>query len=53
MAVFDSKKKDYHTLHVIPKYGHLDIFMGEIAAEEVYPIVNRRPGPVTIGPQPE
>ncbi len=36
MAVFDSKKKDYHTLHVIPKYGHLDIFMGENAADEVY-----------------
>ena len=38
-AYFDSKKKDYHTLHVIPKYGHLDIFMGQKAADEIYPVL--------------
>ena len=29
------------SLHVIPEYGHLDIFMGEHAAEDVFPLMLR------------
>lgn len=29
------------SLHVIPGYGHLDIFMGERAAEDVFPLMLR------------
>ncbi len=28
-----------HVLHTIPKYGHLDIFMGARAAHDVFPII--------------
>ncbi len=34
---FNRKKSDFHTLHIFPKYGHLDIFMGKNAADDVYP----------------
>ncbi len=27
----------FHSLHVIPEYGHLDIFMGKNAAKDVFP----------------
>jgi hypothetical protein len=30
-------RRDYHTLHVLPKYGHLDMFMGQDAARDVFP----------------
>lgn len=29
----------YHALHVIPGYGHLDIFMGKNAARDVFPLI--------------
>jgi pimeloyl-ACP methyl ester carboxylesterase len=29
----------YHALHVIPEYGHLDIFMGKDAARDVFPLI--------------
>ncbi|WP_075008586.1 alpha/beta fold hydrolase [Stigmatella aurantiaca] len=29
----------YHALHVIPGYGHLDIFMGQNAARDVFPLI--------------
>ena len=29
----------YHALHVIPDYGHLDIFMGQDAARDVFPLI--------------
>lgn len=31
--------KDYHTLHIIPGYGHLDIFMGKNASTDVFPLI--------------
>ena len=34
---FSSFRKKYHSLHVMPKYSHLDIFMGKDAAQEVFP----------------
>ena len=36
-AFFERWKAGFHTLHVIPDYGHLDIFMGQEASNDVYP----------------
>jgi pimeloyl-ACP methyl ester carboxylesterase len=30
-----------HTLHVLPQYGHLDVFMGQYAATDVFPLIAR------------
>ena len=35
----DSLTANYHTLNVIPGYGHLDIFMGKNASTDVFPII--------------
>jgi pimeloyl-ACP methyl ester carboxylesterase len=32
-------RRGYHALHVIPGYGHLDIFMGKDAARDVFPLI--------------
>jgi len=32
-------RRDYHSLHVLPNYGHLDVFMGKNAAWDVFPII--------------
>jgi len=34
-----SHRKDYDTLHVLPRYGHLDMFMGKEAARDVFPLM--------------
>jgi hypothetical protein len=36
---FCAQRKDYHSLHVLPGYGHLDVFIGKNAASDVYPII--------------
>jgi len=36
-AWFDGQDPGRHTLRVVPGYGHLDIFMGERAARDVFP----------------
>lgn len=36
---FNQIKKDYHSLHILAGYGHLDIFMGKNAAKDVFPIM--------------
>lgn len=36
---FDRKRKSYHSLHVLPHYGHLDVFIGKDAAKEVFPLM--------------
>ena len=38
---FDRHRKNYHTLNVLPGYGHLDIFMGKNAATDVFPLILR------------
>jgi hypothetical protein len=38
---FDACRPGYHTLHVIPGYAHLDVFMGKDAARDVFPIMLR------------
>ncbi len=32
-------RKNYHSLHVLPTYSHLDVFMGKNAATEVFPLM--------------
>jgi hypothetical protein len=36
-AFLNSHRPGFHTLHRIPNYGHLDIFMGKNAVRDVYP----------------
>lgn len=36
---FNALRKDYHTLHVLSGYGHLDVFMGQRAAQDTFPII--------------
>lgn len=36
-AFFDRLRPGYHTLHLLPGYSHLDVFMGDRAAQEVLP----------------
>ena len=35
----DSITPDYHTLNIVPGYGHLDIFMGKNASTDVFPLI--------------
>jgi len=36
---FQRQRKDYHSLQVLPGYGHLDVFIGKDAARDVFPII--------------
>jgi pimeloyl-ACP methyl ester carboxylesterase len=36
---FDAREKGRHSLHVVPGYGHLDVFIGKNAANDVYPLM--------------
>jgi hypothetical protein len=36
---FNNLRKNYHTLHVIPGYSHLDIFMGKNASSDIFPLM--------------
>jgi hypothetical protein len=36
---FNGWRKDYHTLHMLPNYGHLDVFIGKDAAKDVFPLI--------------
>jgi pimeloyl-ACP methyl ester carboxylesterase len=38
-AFFDALRPNYHTLHIWPKYSHLDVFIGEHAACDVFPTI--------------
>ena len=38
-AWLDGFRPGYHTLHVIPDYGHLDVFMGQNAYRDVLPLM--------------
>lgn len=37
--MFDSLQPGYHSLHLIPDYAHLDMFMGYNAAIDVFPLM--------------
>lgn len=36
---FSRHQTGRHTFHVLPGYGHLDVFMGQRAARDVFPII--------------
>jgi hypothetical protein len=36
---FDARRPGFHSLHVVPNYGHLDIFMGQHAVRDTYPLL--------------
>ncbi len=38
-AYLASFRKDYHMLHVLPDYSHLDVFMGRHAPRDVFPLI--------------
>lgn len=38
-AYVDGLRKNYHKLYILPKYGHLDVFMGRYAAKDVFPLM--------------
>jgi hypothetical protein len=38
-AFLDGYRPGYHSLHVLPGYGHLDVFMGQHAAHDVFPLM--------------
>ena len=36
---FDERDPGRHTLHVFPGYGHLDVFIGKRAAQDIFPTI--------------
>jgi pimeloyl-ACP methyl ester carboxylesterase len=40
-AYFDRLRPGVHSLHVLPGYGHLDVFLGRRAAVDVFPLILR------------
>jgi pimeloyl-ACP methyl ester carboxylesterase len=36
---FNGVCRDYHALHLLPEYGHLDVFIGRNAAADVFPLI--------------
>ena len=36
---FDQHRANYHSLHLLENYGHLDVFFGKDAARDVFPII--------------
>ena len=43
-AWFDGHARGAHSLHVLPGYGHLDVFMGRRAAADVFPLIRAELG---------
>lgn len=40
-AYFEKHRPGYHSLHVFPRYSHLDIFLGKNAAKDIFPTILR------------
>ena len=38
-AYFNALQPDYHSLTLVPGYGHLDMFMGRNASKDVFPLM--------------
>lgn len=36
---FESQHRNYHSLHTLPGYSHLDVFMGSRAARDIFPLI--------------
>lgn len=37
----DAHRPRYHTVSIVPNYGHLDMFMGRDAARDVFPLIRK------------
>lgn len=38
---FDQHAQNRHTFHLLPSYGHLDVFIGKDASRDVFPLIYR------------
>ena len=38
-AFMDQFQRNFHSLHTFPGYGHLDVFMGQNAARDTFPVI--------------
>lgn len=38
-SYFNRLRNDYHSLHILPTYSHLDVFMGKHAVKDVFPLM--------------
>jgi hypothetical protein len=38
---FDRHASNYHSLYLLPNYGHLDVFFGKDAVRDTFPIIYR------------
>lgn len=38
-AFFEGWRKNYHSLRLVPNYGHLDMLIGKDAARDVFPLI--------------
>jgi hypothetical protein len=38
-AFLSGFRRNYHALHVLPTYSHLDVFLGKSAATDVFPVI--------------
>lgn len=38
-SYFESFRQGFHSLYVLPEYGHLDVFIGKNAANDVFPTI--------------
>lgn len=36
---FNAQRRNYHAFHILAGYGHLDVFIGQNAANDVFPII--------------
>jgi hypothetical protein len=36
---FNRHRRDFHSLHILPGYSHLDVFWGKRSAEEIFPLM--------------
>lgn len=36
---FDHHRREFHSMHLLGGYGHLDVFMGQNAAVDVFPLM--------------
>ena len=36
---FESHRRNHHSIHVLPRYSHLDVFMGKNSARDVFPLM--------------
>jgi hypothetical protein len=36
---FSAHRQNFHSLNILPNYGHLDVFMGKHAARDTFPLI--------------